>query len=83
MDRMGPSIELGRSFIHPSYPRSYQPLLSLWKGIGSFVLRHAPAHVLFGPVSVSADYARTSRDLIASVLSGKNRYPELCEMVKA
>ncbi len=83
IDRLGPAIELGRSFIHPSYQRSYQPLLMLWKGIGAFVLRNAPAHVLFGPVSVSADYARASRELMASVLSRQNGNPELCQMVKA
>ncbi len=83
IDRLGPSIELGRSFIHPSYQRSYQPLLMLWKGVGAFVLRNPTAHVLFGPVSVSADYARASRELMASVLSRQNGNPELCRMVKA
>ena len=81
--RMGPSIELGRSFIHPAYQKSYQPLLMLWKGIGSFVLEHAPAHVLFGPVSVSADYARASRELMASVLSQQNGNLELSSLVNA
>jgi putative hemolysin len=81
--RMGPAIELGRSFIRPEYQRSYQPLLMLWKGIGKFVLDHAPAHVLFGPVSVSGEYARASRELIASVLSRQNGNPELAKFVRA
>ncbi len=81
--RMSPSIELGRSFVHPVYQKSYQPLLMLWKGIGTFVLDHAPAHVLFGPVSVSADYARASRELIASVLSQQNGNLELSSLVSA
>lgn len=83
LKQMGPAIELGRSFIHPTYQRSYQPLLMLWKGIGAFVIEHAPAHVLFGPVSVSADYARVSRELMASVLSQQNGNQTLARMVKA
>ena len=83
IEQMGPAIELGRSFIHPSYQRSYQPLLLLWKGIGSFVIENAPAHVLFGPVSVSADYARVSRELMASVLSQQNGNLDLSRLVKA
>lgn len=83
LERMGPAIELGRSFIRPEYQRSFQPLLMLWKGIGKFVLEHAPAHVLFGPVSISGEYARASRDLIASVLSRQNGNPELAKLVRA
>ena len=55
----------------------------LWKGIGRFVLQHAPAHVLFGPVSVSANYARASRELMASVLSRQNGNLELSRLVSA
>ncbi len=80
---MGPAIELGRSFVHPDYQRGFQPLLLLWKGIGRFVLDHAPARVLFGPVSVSADYAPVSRELMASVLSRQNGNPLLERLVKA
>lgn len=83
LNQIGPSIELGRSFIHPEYQRGFQPLLLLWKGIGRFVLEHAPAHVLFGPVSVSADYGRVSRELIASVLGQQNGNPALAGLVKA
>ncbi len=83
LERLGPAIELGRSFVHPAYQRSFQPLLLLWKGIGRFVLDHSPARVLFGPVSVSADYAKVSRELMASVLSRQNGNPELARLVKA
>ncbi len=79
--QMGPAIELGRSFIRVEYQRSYQPLLLLWKGIGRFVLEHAPAHVLFGPVSISAEYSRASRELIASVLSRQNNNLALSDLV--
>jgi len=82
LGQVGPAIELGRSFIHPSYQRSYQPLLLLWKGIGWFVIENAPAHVLFGPVSISADYARVSRELLVCVLSRQNSNQGLVRLVK-
>lgn len=82
LERLGPAIELGRSFIAPAYQRGFQPLLLLWKGIGQFVLEHAPAHVLFGPVSVSAHYARVSRELMASVLSQQSGNPALARLVR-
>lgn len=65
---MGPSIELGRSFIRPEYQKSFQPLLLLWKGIGKFLLQNGRARTLFGPVSISAHYSAASRELIATVL---------------
>jgi putative hemolysin len=65
---IGPSIELGRSFIRTEYQKSYQPLLLLWKGIGRFLLQHGKARTLFGPVSISANYSLASRELIATVL---------------
>lgn len=83
LEKLGPAIELGRSFVATAYQRNYQPLLMLWKGIGRFVLQHAPAHVLFGPVSVSANYARASRELMASVLSRQNGNLELSRLVSA
>ena len=65
---MGPSIELGRSFVRAEYQRSYLPLLLLWKGIGHFVAQHPRYPVLFGPVSISADYSTVSRELLVSFL---------------
>ena len=82
LDRLGPAVELGRSFIRPEYQRSFQPLLMLWKGIGRFVLENSPAHVLFGPVSVSAEYTRISRELMASVLSQQSGNAELSKLVR-
>lgn len=82
LDRLGPAIELGRSFISPAYQRAFQPLLLLWQGIGAFVLRQSPAHVLFGPVSISADYTPLSRSLMVRILSRHNGHPELSRLVR-
>lgn len=40
--QLGPSIELGRSFVRQEYQRDYAPLSLLCKGIGHYVARTAP-----------------------------------------
>jgi putative hemolysin len=67
--RLGPAIEMGRSFVSPEYQKSYSPLLLLWKGITRFIERHPEAAVLFGAVSISRDYRAASRRLMATYLS--------------
>jgi len=68
LDRMGPALELGRSFVRVEYQRAFQPLLLLWKGIGAYVARNPRYRVLFGPVSISNQYQALSRRLIVSFL---------------
>lgn len=63
--RLGPALELGRSFVRPEYQRQFAPLLLLWKGIGQFVSRNPEYKTLIGPVSVSNQYSPASRELIA------------------
>ncbi|MDH4063628.1 MAG: GNAT family N-acetyltransferase, partial [Acidobacteriota bacterium] len=65
---LGPSLELGRSFVRPEHQRDPSALAMLWKGIGGYVARHPRYRRLFGPVSISADYHTLSRDLIAAWL---------------
>lgn len=62
--KLGPALELGRSFVRQEYQRQYAPLLMLWKGIGRYVALHPQAPVLFGAVSMSSDYRRASRELL-------------------
>jgi putative hemolysin len=64
-DVFGDALELGRSFVRPGYQRDPAALLLLWKGIGTFVAGRPHIRRLFGPVSVSAAYSATSRDLIS------------------
>jgi putative hemolysin len=68
LDRMGPALELGRSFIRAEYQKSFAPLLLLWKGIGSYVARNPRYKTLFGPVSISNQYRTVSRELMVSFL---------------
>jgi len=79
-NRVGPAIELGRSFVCAEYQRNYSSLLMLWKGIARFVERHPQAPVLFGPVSISREYHEISRGLIATYLSDRESH-ELARMV--
>ncbi|HUO80673.1 MAG TPA: GNAT family N-acyltransferase [Steroidobacteraceae bacterium] len=69
---LGPALEVGRSFVRPEYQRSFAPLLLLWKGIAAYVVAHPHYRVLFGPVSISADYSLASRALITAFLRGQN-----------
>lgn len=65
---LGPALELGRSFIRAEHQRDYQPLLLLWRGIGAVVAAHPHYRRLFGPVSISAEYATTTRAILARCL---------------
>jgi len=62
--KTGPALELGRSFIRPEYQRLYAPLLTLWKGIGRYLVARPQTPVLFGAVSISNSYCRCSRELM-------------------
>jgi putative hemolysin len=67
--RLGPALELGRSFIRQEYQKQYGPLLMLWKGIIAYIAaRHPEIAVLYGAVSISADYHPLSRQLLAQFL---------------
>jgi putative hemolysin len=62
--RLGPALEMGRSFVRQEYQRQYAPLLMLWRGIGAYVAAHPQTPVLFGAVSMSSEYKRASRELL-------------------
>lgn len=81
-DRVGPALELGRSFVHLDYQRQYAPLLVLWKGIGAYLRRHPETPVLFGAVSISADYSLASREVMTSYLSAHSVDAELLKLLR-
>lgn len=76
-ERMGPAMEMGRSFICSEYQRSYQSLLLLWKGISEYVTRNPRYKTLFGCVSVSSDYTPVSRELMVRFLRRHRAVPDL------
>jgi putative hemolysin len=73
--RTGPALEVGRSFIRREYQKQYAPLLMLWKGLAGYVARHPQTPVLFGPVSVSGQYNRTSRELLFEFFKSQRGNP--------
>ena len=70
-ERIGPAVELGRSFVVPEYQKNYAALLLLWKGITRAVARRPEAPVLFGAVSISPEYHSASRSLMAAYLTDR------------
>jgi putative hemolysin len=83
LERLGPALELGRSFVRAEYQRAVAPLLLLWKGIGTFVARNPRYKVLFGPVSISNRYQAVSRSLIVSFLRQRAWLGELARLVSS
>ena len=79
-DRIGPAIELGRSFVRPEYQKQFAPLLLLWKGIARYVATRPECAVLFGGVSISNQYHAVSRHLMVRFLEA-HRAGELAGLV--
>jgi len=83
LDGLGPSVEMGRSFVRLEYQKSFSALLLLWKGIGQFLANNPSYHVLFGPVSISNDYHPESRELMVRFLNAYCRDEQLSRLVRA
>ncbi|MBZ5679239.1 MAG: lysophospholipid acyltransferase family protein [Acidobacteriia bacterium] len=81
-ERLGPALELGRSFVRPEYQRQYAPLLLLWKGIARFVAQHPETPTLFGAVSISNDYSKASREMIYRFFEARRHDDELAGMIE-
>ncbi len=64
------SIELGRSFVQPSYQPQYNlrkgmySLDNIWDGLGAIVIDHPEIKYLFGKVTMYPDYDYMARDLV-------------------
>jgi putative hemolysin len=80
--KLGPAMELGRSFVRPEYQRQYAPLLLLWKGIARLVALRPDVPVLFGAVSISNDYNESSREMICGFFEARMHDDELAGMVE-
>lgn len=80
--QVSPALELGRSFVHPDYQRSFQPLQLLWKGIAAYVVRYPRYRYLFGPVSISAQYTSMSKNLLMTFLQLNRYLPNLASYIR-
>ena len=81
-EKLGPALELGRSFVRPEYQRQYAPLLLLWKGIARLVTARPEIPVLFGAVSISNDYTEASREMIYRFFESRMQEDELAGLVE-
>jgi putative hemolysin len=81
-EKLGPALELGRSFVRPEYQRQYVPLMLLWKGIARLIAMHPEISVLFGAVSISNDYSQASRQLIYGFFETRMQSDELASLVE-
>ncbi|HTZ84951.1 MAG TPA: GNAT family N-acyltransferase [Candidatus Acidoferrales bacterium] len=80
--KLGPALELGRSFICPEFQRQYAPLLLLWKGIARLVALRPGIPVLFGAVSISNEYNEASREMIYRFFEARMQHDELAGLVE-
>lgn len=80
--KLGPALELGRSFVRPEYQRQYAPLLLLWKGIAGLIAMRPEIPVLFGAVSISNDYNQASREMIYRFFEARMQEDELAGLVE-
>ncbi len=80
--KLGPALELGRSFVRPEYQRQHAPLLLLWKGIARMVARQPEILVLFGAVSISNDYSSASREMIYRFFEAHMQEDELAGLIE-
>ncbi len=81
-EKLGPALELGRSFVRPEYQRQYAPLMLLWKGIARLIALHPEVPVLFGAVSISNDYNQISREMIYRFFDARSQHDELAQWIE-
>lgn len=81
-ERLGPALELGRSFVRMECQGTMNALPLLWKGIGRFVLRHPQYKILFGPVSISNAYHPLSQHMMVTYLQQNHLTEALSRLLK-
>ena len=82
LDRLGPALEMGRSFVRREYQGQAIPLALIWRGIGEYLVRNPTYKVLFGPVSISKEYEGFSRRLMVEFLAKRCGHEMLGPLVK-
>lgn len=78
--RLGPAVELGRSFVAREFQKDYSSLLLLWQAIARCIADRPDSPVLFGAVSISAEYSETSRQLLTEFVSRHSFDRELAQL---
>ncbi len=81
-ERLGPSLEMGRSFVHPSWQGNSRVMRLLWAGIAVLLDRHPAIQHLFGPVSVSPQFSDVGKFLIMTALQLHHMDADLKKLVR-
>jgi putative hemolysin len=81
-ERLGPSLEMGRSFVNPAFQGNTRALRLLWAGIAVLLERHPAIRHLFGPVSVSPQFSDVGKFLIMTALQLHHMDPDLKRLVR-
>jgi putative hemolysin len=66
-DKLGPAMELSRSFVLPDYQRDNRALAALWRGLGAAAVREK-CPTMFGSVTISDAFHRASQTLLVNCL---------------
>lgn len=80
--QIDPALELGRSFVRPEQQKNHAPLTLLWKGIGLLAASSPRYRRLFGPVSISNDYASLSREILMQFLQATRLDRHLTRLIR-
>lgn len=78
---MQEGLELGRSFVRKEYQQKPLPLFLLWKGLLIFIIQNPYYRYMFGPVSISNNFSKLSKNLIVEFLKKHCFDEELAEAV--
>lgn len=78
---IGPAVELGRTFVCSEFQKDHAPLLLLWQAIGRLIASRPHAPILFGPVSISANYSHAAVHLIVEYLRRRRLRTDLARLV--
>lgn len=77
------SVEMGRSFVVKEYQKKPHSLFLLWKGILHFLADNPTYKYLIGPVSISNNYSKVSKELIVEYIKSYHFDNKLSEFVSA
>jgi putative hemolysin len=81
-DRLGPSLEMGRSFVSPAWQGNTRALRLLWAGISVLLDRSPQIRHLLGPVSVSPQFSDVGKFLIMTTLQLHHMDADLRPLVR-
>ncbi|NCG08639.1 MAG: GNAT family N-acetyltransferase [Verrucomicrobia bacterium] len=83
IEKLGPAIELGRSFISLKYQKKHASLILLIKGVTVFCAQRPKYKIVFGPVSITDAYRNLSKNLMVHFFQGHSFDNELSRWVRA